>query len=129
MFLKDESNSQIAPSGIFLQKYTVSCANPLWGAAEFAAFCGDFGLTAADDTQIEFRRRNVEGGGRAQELNHQTYRGGIGVKGAVNDAWSYDASLFQGTSRISNTYNNDFSTMSYTNGLPIFPSIGVEYIP
>ncbi|MEO8061779.1 MAG: TonB-dependent receptor [Pseudomonadota bacterium] len=109
MFLKDESNSQIAPSGIFLQKYTVSCANPLWGAAEFAAFCGDFGLTTADDTQIEFRRRNVEGGGRAQELNHAAYRGGIGVKGELSEAWTYDASLFQGTSRISNTYNNDFS--------------------
>jgi hypothetical protein len=27
------------------------------------------------------------------------------------------------------TYNTDFSTLSYTNGLPIFPSIGVEYIP
>jgi len=27
------------------------------------------------------------------------------------------------------TYNTDFSRRSYTNGLPIFPSIGVEYIP
>ena len=27
------------------------------------------------------------------------------------------------------TYNTDFSKRSYTNGLPIFPSIGVEYIP
>lgn len=27
------------------------------------------------------------------------------------------------------TYNEDFSKQSYTNGLPIFPSIGVEYIP
>jgi hypothetical protein len=27
------------------------------------------------------------------------------------------------------TYNDDFSTASYTRGLPIFPSIGVEYIP
>jgi hypothetical protein len=27
------------------------------------------------------------------------------------------------------TYNTDFSTLRYTNGLPIFPSIGVEYIP
>jgi hypothetical protein len=27
------------------------------------------------------------------------------------------------------TYNEDFSTMRYTNGLPIFPSIGLEYIP
>ncbi len=27
------------------------------------------------------------------------------------------------------TYNQDFSKLSYTNGLPIFPSIGAEYIP
>jgi hypothetical protein len=27
------------------------------------------------------------------------------------------------------TYNTDYSRRSYTNGLPIFPSIGVEYIP
>ena len=27
------------------------------------------------------------------------------------------------------TYNKDYSRLSYTNGLPIFPSIGVEYIP
>jgi hypothetical protein len=27
------------------------------------------------------------------------------------------------------TYNQDYTRLSYTNGLPIFPSIGVEYIP
>ena len=27
------------------------------------------------------------------------------------------------------TYNEDYSRRSYTHGLPIFPSIGVEYIP
>jgi len=27
------------------------------------------------------------------------------------------------------TYNTDYTRRSYTNGLPIFPSIGVEYIP
>lgn len=27
------------------------------------------------------------------------------------------------------TYNNDYSVRTYTTGLPVFPSIGVEYIP
>ncbi len=27
------------------------------------------------------------------------------------------------------TYNKDYSQRSYTTGLPVFPSIGVEYIP
>jgi outer membrane receptor protein involved in Fe transport len=109
MFLKDRSVSQIAPSGLFTLDANVSCANPLWTPAQFTAFCGQFGLTAADDTRIRFNRRNVEGGGRQQDLNHQAYRGGIGLKGTLSDAWQYDGSLFQGTSRISNTYLNDFS--------------------
>jgi hypothetical protein len=27
------------------------------------------------------------------------------------------------------TYNKDYSQRSYTTGLPVFPAIGVEYIP
>ena len=69
---------------------TVSCSNPLWTAAQFTAFCGQFGLTAADDTRIRFNRRNIEGGGRQQDLNHQAYRGGIGLKGTLSEAWQYD---------------------------------------
>jgi iron complex outermembrane recepter protein len=109
MFLKDRSTSQIAPSGLFTLDATVHCSNPLWTTAQFDAFCGQFGLTEDDTTKIRFNRRNVEGGGRQQDLNHQSYRGGIGVKGQINDAWEYDSSIFQGTSRISNTYQNDFS--------------------
>lgn len=108
-FLKDQSTSQIAPSGLFTLDATVSCSNPLWTAAQFTAFCGQFGLTTADDTTIRFNRRNIEGGGRQQDLEHSAYRAGGGVKGDINEAWSYDASLFQGTARISNTYQNDFS--------------------
>ena len=109
MFLKDRSTSQIAPSGLFTLDATVHCSNPLWTAAQFQAFCGQFGLTAADTTRIRFNRRNVEGGGRQQDLNHQSYRGGVGLKGSLGEAWEYDTSIFQGTSRISNTYQNDFS--------------------
>ncbi len=108
-FLKDQSTSQIAPSGLFTLDATVSCANPLWTTLQFDRFCGQFGLTTADDTTIRFNRRNVEGGGRQQDLEHSAFRTGLGVKGNINDAWSYDASLFQGTARISNTYLNDFS--------------------
>jgi outer membrane receptor protein involved in Fe transport len=124
MFLKDESTSQIAPSGIFLQTYTLSCDNPLWSPAQLAAFCTQWGLGAGDDTQVETRRRNIEGGGRIQDLDHQSYRGGIGVKGDLNEAWSYDASLFQGSSRISNQYLNDFSIARTGRALDIVPGPG-----
>ena len=125
MFLKDRSVSQIAPSGLFTLDATVSCANPLWNADQFTAFCGQFGLTEDDDTKIRFNRRNIEGGGRQQDLNHQSYRGGIGVKGTINDAWEYDTSLFQGTSRISNTYLNDFSIARSARALNVVDVGGV----
>ena len=117
-FLKDQSTSQIAPSGLFTLDATVGCANPLWTAAQFEAFCGQFNIgetggvrdpNSTDTTRIRFNRRNIEGGGRQQDLEHSAYRTGLGVRGNINDAWSYDASLFQGTARISNTYLNDFS--------------------
>jgi iron complex outermembrane recepter protein len=123
-FLKDQSLSQIAPSGLFTLDANVSCANPLWTTAQFAAFCGNFGLTTADDTNIRFNRRNIEGGGRQQDLEHSAYRAGLGVKGDLNEAWSYDASLFQGTSRISNTYLNDFSIARSARALDVVPGPG-----
>jgi outer membrane receptor protein involved in Fe transport len=123
-FLKDQSTSQIAPSGLFTLDATVSCSNPLWTAAQFTAFCGQFGLTPADDTTIRFNRRNIEGGGRQQDLEHSAYRVGGGVKGDINEAWSYDVSLFQGTSRISNTYLNDFSIQRSQRALNAVPGPG-----
>ena len=129
-FLKDQSVSQIAPSGLFTLDATVSCANPLWTAAQFTAFCGQFGLggaggvqdpTTTDTTIVRFNRRNIEGGGRQQDLEHSAYRAGFGVKGDINEAWSYDASLFQGTSRISNTYLNDFSIARSGRALNVVP--------
>jgi iron complex outermembrane receptor protein len=123
-FLKDQSVLQIAPSGLFTLDATVSCSNPLWTTEQFEAFCGQFGLTAADDTTIRFNRRNVEGGGRQQDLNHQSYRAGLGVKGDLNEGWSYDVSLFQGTSRISNTFFNDFSITRSGRALNVVPGDG-----
>ncbi|MBC8116669.1 MAG: TonB-dependent receptor plug domain-containing protein, partial [Candidatus Saccharimonas sp.] len=88
-FLKDQSTSQIAPSGLFTLDATVSCSNPLWTNNpavtndQFDIFCGQFGLTPADDTTIRFNRRNIEGGGRQQDLEHSAYRAGGGVKGDI----------------------------------------------
>jgi outer membrane receptor protein involved in Fe transport len=126
MFLKDRSVSQIAPSGLFTLDATVHCANPLWTPDQFNAFCGQFGLNDPDDTTtIRFNRRNIEGGGRQQDLNHQAYRGGIGLKGSLGEAWEYDTSLFQGTSRISNTYLNDFSIARSARALDVVDVGGV----
>ena len=123
MFLKDQSISQIAPSRhLHCRRTTVSCANPLWSAGAVRRVLRPVrprrGVTTPDR---DVRRRNIEGGGRMQDLDHQSYRGGFGVKGDINEAWSYDASLFQGTSRISNTYLNDFSISRTGRALDVVP--------
>ncbi|HWN06343.1 MAG TPA: TonB-dependent receptor, partial [Steroidobacteraceae bacterium] len=52
-------------------------------------------------------RRNVEGGGRQQSFANQTFRAITGVRGAINDGWSYDVSaqFSQGTGTAT-TLNN-----------------------
>ena len=54
-------------------------------------------------------RRNVEGGGRQDDLQHVSYRAVIGVKGDLSPAWSYDAFYQYGRNNYAQTYLNDFS--------------------
>jgi iron complex outermembrane receptor protein len=109
MFMRDTSVSQIAPSGVFGDTFTVSCSNPLWTAAQFDAFCGSQGLTAADDVGIIINRRNTEGGGRQQELQHTSYRTVFGIRGDINETWSYDAYGQYGTTSADSVYMADLS--------------------
>ncbi len=54
-------------------------------------------------------RRNVEGGGRVSDLQHTSYRGVLGMKGDLSDAWSYDAYYQYGRTNYTQIYKNDFS--------------------
>ncbi|MCL4674006.1 MAG: TonB-dependent receptor [Sphingomonadaceae bacterium] len=54
-------------------------------------------------------RRNVEGGGRQDDLQHVSYRAVIGARGDISPAWSYDAYYQYGRTNYSQTYLNDFS--------------------
>ena len=70
--------------------------NPLTGATYNRAFA-------------QILRRNVEGGGRQDDLQHVSYRAVVGVKGDLSPAWSYDAFYQYGRNNYSQTYLNDFS--------------------
>ena len=54
-------------------------------------------------------RRNVEGGGRRDDLQHTSYRAVLGVKGDLSPVWSYDAYYQYGRTNFAETYFNDFS--------------------
>ena len=113
MYMKDRSISQIAGSGAFGQEFNVPCSNPLFTPSEQQAFCTGFGLSTApnstDTVNIVVGRRNVEGGGRQNDISHQSYRTVIGIRGDINDTWSYDAYGQYGESQLVSNQTNDFS--------------------
>ena len=110
-FMRDVTTSNIGPSGAFLGGnpndptgnggLLVNCSptNPLLSAQENAVLCGNAanGVTtypsaygdSAVDTYIG--RRNIEGGPRTTEYDHENFRVVLGAKGQFADAWSYEA--------------------------------------
>jgi iron complex outermembrane recepter protein len=109
-FHDDSTVAQIAPSGLFGLDLSganaVQCNNPLLSAAWRTAL-GCVGTTGTADAFIQ--RRNVEGGGRQDDIRHTSYRFVIGVKGELGKNWTYDAWLQQGRVNFQETYKNDFS--------------------
>ncbi len=92
-FMNDETVAQIAPSGAFRLSgggaggsYIVNCDNPFLTADQVALFCTSQGLGAGDDALVSIAKRNVEGGGRGDHLEHTSYRTVIG-------AWRFRRSL------------------------------------
>ncbi|HEY6126361.1 MAG TPA: TonB-dependent receptor [Steroidobacteraceae bacterium] len=112
MFMDDRSVAQIAPSGAFLgaATFALNCDNPLWSAAQRQEFCGAFGLGAGDFAQVLIGRRNTEGGGRQDDIGHESFRTVVGLRGEINDWLSYDSYYMHGETKRNITYLNDFST-------------------
>lgn len=109
MFHDDRTNAVIAPSGMFGFTANTDCNNPLLGAAWTNAICTSQGLAPTDSRTLIFQRRNVEGGGRDDDIRHTSYQGVVGVKGAIGDAWNYDVFGSYGTVAYSEVYRNEFS--------------------
>ena len=120
-FMNNRTVAQIAPSGAFFVTNTLPCSNPFLSEQQFDAVCGSLGLTA-DDTQTVFiGRRNVEGGPRQSDLTHTTWRGVFGVRGDINDAWSYDVYGVYGENNFTNIYRNDLSITNIGRALDVVP--------
>jgi len=61
-----------------------------------------------DEYGIYIGKRNVEGGPRSSNFQHDAFRVATGIKGALNDNWDYDASFLYGETSSSMAYINDF---------------------
>jgi len=113
MFMDDHTDAQIAPSGDFGNTTTINCDNPLLSAQEFSKICvpaNTFvdanGVTRAHVYPL---RRNVEGGGRDDDVRHTDYRVVAGMRGDPIPGISYDMYWQTGHTLRSETYFNDFS--------------------
>ena len=123
MFMDDRTVAQIAPSGDFGNTSSVNCANPFLTTGELGAWCG--GSTAGTANGLYILRRNVEGGDRQDDLEHTDFREVVGMKGDVNDVWSYDASYLFSLANLSETYYNDVSIRKLQNALDVVNVNGV----
>lgn len=114
MFTSDRSVSQIAESGTFFaEEYAFDCAtgNPAISAAQLVQLCdpATYGAPGPIDGFVAYiGKRNVEGGGRQNIIQHDSFRIVTGSKGELNDNWSYDAYVQYGQSALSDSYVNDF---------------------
>jgi iron complex outermembrane recepter protein len=117
-FHDNQTVAQIAPSGIFvgnpdfLGPRAIRFENPLltpaWRAAIAAVSATPFAATG-DTHEMLIGRRNVEGGGRQDDIRHTSYRGVLGIKGDVLKHWNYDVFAQTGKVLYANVYRNDFS--------------------
>jgi iron complex outermembrane recepter protein len=115
MFMDNSTVAQIAPSGSFGNVIsTIHCDNPLLlqnGGQWLNTLCTSAGLGPNDTRDVTIQRRNVEGGGRRDDLGLTSFRGVVGIKGTfLDDNWNYDVSGQYGTVLFNETYQNDFST-------------------
>lgn len=112
LYMKDKSLAQIAPSGTFGNIFTINCSNPMLDAAgniATALGCSTFGPGSTETVDASIFKRNTEGGGRVDDLQHEAFRASLGAKGTLSSAWSYDSYVQYAKTKYTETYLNDFS--------------------
>jgi outer membrane receptor protein involved in Fe transport len=121
-FHDNKTNAVIAPSGIFLTPQTIFFENPLlspaWRADIAANSATPFAATGNTATVV-IGRRNIEGGGRDDNIRHSSYRAVMGAKGDLNKTWTYDAFFQTATVLYQSTYRNDFSNVRIGRALDV----------
>jgi len=125
MFMDDQTDAVIAPSGNFFATNTINCDNPLLSPQQLSIVCAPDNLVTDDEGNpilfpdgmggfftkgiVYIGRRNVEGGGRQDVLNHTSWRVVAGMRGDAARGISYDAYYQRGRTRRNEHYLNDFS--------------------
>ena len=109
MFTDYRSIAQIAPGGNFFNTSTINCDNPMIPAGALPTIgCTPALIASGGSVAMYIGRRNVEGGGRQEGFKNQSFRAVGGLRGAINDAWSYDVSGQFSSTSANESANNYF---------------------
>lgn len=107
--MRDVTKAQIAESGTFFNEaYEIAYDSPLLSDNQRAQLTSELGVVSGEKFVTYIGKRNVEGGPRASNLEHNSLRIVLGTKGEINDNWYYDTSFQYGTTASSAAYINDF---------------------
>lgn len=116
MFMDNRTVAQFAPAGVFFDSgFSIPCDNPNLSAQQFATI----GCSPGEVVGTYLGRRNVEGGPRFGDLRHTTYRGVVGLRGDINEAWRYDVSGQYSEVDMRNRNDNYTDTALIQNGLNV----------
>lgn len=121
-FHDDHTVAQIAPSGVFFGSVDLSGTNAIRFENPLlsAAWRGFLGLAAPGDTRDMFiGRRNIEGGGRQDDIRHSSYRVVFGMKGEAFKHWNYDVFMHTGTVLYSESYKNELGKTKIARALNV----------
>ena len=97
-YMKDQSTVQIAPAALFQGSgvtsnagFLVNCNNPFLSAQQRGVLtCSAADIASGATRDLLIGRRNIEGGGRLFDYEHENYRFVLGAKGEIDSAWKYD---------------------------------------
>jgi len=118
--------SQVAPGGDFGNTSSVNCGNPLLSAQQQTVLgCTAADIAANNDVPLYLLRRNVEGGGRQEDIRDTSFRGVIGIRGAIDDAWSYDVTAQYSLVNYTQSSLNEFSVQRLVNATHVVDVAGV----
>jgi outer membrane receptor protein involved in Fe transport len=143
MFMDDHSDAQIAPSGDFGNTNRIACDNALLSAQQRNTLCGGAaagstfldtmnGMNNVEQSFTYILRRNVEGGGRDDDIRHTDYRIIGGMRGDAARGISYDAYYQFGRTLRNESYFNDFSVTRLAraiDAIAVDPNTGLEVAP
>jgi outer membrane receptor protein involved in Fe transport len=137
-FMNDRTRVVIAPSGLFNNSnpynpaglYSVNCSNPLLSEQQRGILCtpAQIAADAADpgsqSVDINIGRRNIEGGGRIADFEHDNYRAVVGLRGDLSAAWRYDAYGQYYYTSLYNSNTNYLNFAAITDALQVTGSPG-----